>query len=365
MEPVREMEEGTAITTPDHDARRLWAGLLWATGLGLLCLAVALAVPDLRDVLRRAAHADVLWLIAAVALEVASCLGYAAIVRLVLHRGPARDVRRLAWAEMAFGAVVPLGGAGGLAVGAWAMRAWGIPWSRVANRSAVIFLVTSAVNAAVLALAGLGVLVGLGAARTGLVLGLVPLAAGAGAIAAFALVPWLARSARLERTAPRAALGIARTGAWVADTEALIRGVSPKLAGAVAYLVLDIAALWACLHAVGQAPPILALVAGYQIGYMANLVPIPGAIGVLDGGLLAALVLYGLPAGPTAAGIVLYHGLALWVPSLGGTAGFLALRRSLTRAAPEALAEEPASKPSKPDPAALAPELPGETRVAA
>ena len=57
--------------------------------------------------------------------------------------------RRLAWAEMAFGAVVPVGGAGGLAVGAWAMRAWGFSWSRIVNRSAVIFLLTSAVNGAV------------------------------------------------------------------------------------------------------------------------------------------------------------------------------------------------------------------------
>ncbi len=364
MERVRESGEGTAVATPENDAHRLWSGLLWAAGLGLLCLAVALAVPDLREVLRRAADADIPWVVVAVGLEVASCLGYVAIVRLVLHRGPRRDVRRLAWAEMAFGAVVPLGGAGGLAVGAWAMRAWGIPWSRVANRSAVIFLVTSAVNAAVLALAGLGVLVGLGAARTGLLLGLVPLAVGAGAIAAFAGLPRLARSSRLRRRAPRTAAAIARTGAWVTDTEALIRGASPKLAGAVAYLVLDIAALWACLRAVGQAPPILALVAGYQIGYLANLVPIPGAIGVLDGGLLAALVLYGLPAGPTAAGIVLYHGLALWVPSLGGTAGFLALRRSLTRSAsdaPLALAESPAEA----GPAALCAELPGDSRVAA
>jgi uncharacterized membrane protein YbhN (UPF0104 family) len=353
---AREIE--IEATTPDHDARRLRGGLLWAAGLALLCTAVALAVPDLRDVLRRAARAHAGWLVLAVVLEIGSCLGYVAVVRLVLHRGPARDVRRLAWAEMAFGAVVPLGGAGGLAVGAWAMRAWGIGWERVANRSAVIFLLTSAVNTAVLALSGLGVLVGLGAARTGLVLGLVPLASGAGAIAAFALLPRLAKSARLQRNAPRAAAAVARTGVWVSDTLALVRGASPKLAGAVAYLLLDIAALWACLRAVGQAPPILALVAGYQIGYLSNLVPIPGAIGVLDGGLLAALVLYGLPAAPTAAGIVIYHALALWVPSLGGTVGFLRLRRSLTRTAPNASnGDEPAAE--------LRPELPGETPLAA
>jgi uncharacterized protein (TIRG00374 family) len=108
-----------------------------------------------------------------------------------------------------------------------------------------------------------------------------------------------------------------------------------RLLGAVAYLMLDIAALWACLRAVGEAPPILALVAGYQIGYLSNLIPIPGAIGVLDGGLLGALVLYGLPAAPTATAVILYHAVALWLPTAGGTAGFVALRKALTARAAE------------------------------
>ena len=59
------------------------------------------------------------------------------------------------------------------------------------------------------------------------------------------------------------------------------------------------AVLWACLRAVGISAPLLALMIGYQLGYLANLVPIPGGVGILDGGLLAALVLYGLPAAPT------------------------------------------------------------------
>lgn len=72
---------------------------------------------------------------------------------------------------MAFGAAVPLGAAGGLAVGVWAMRAWGMGWSRIANRSAVILLVTTAVNLIVLALAGIGLTAGLGGANS-LALGL-------------------------------------------------------------------------------------------------------------------------------------------------------------------------------------------------
>jgi uncharacterized membrane protein YbhN (UPF0104 family) len=326
---VREPAQGVG-DAPARDARRLRNGLLWSAGLGLLAVAVALAVPDLRHVLSRATHAQASWLIAAALLEIASCLGYVAIVRLVLHRGPVREVRRLAWAEMAFGAVVPLGGAGGLAVGAWAMRAWGIPWSRVANRSAVIFLLTSAVNVAVLGLAGLGIVLGVGSVHTGLQYGLVAAVVGLGALAAFALLPWLTRNAPPWLAARRGFAASERLAAWVHDTLNVVGGRNWRLLGALAYLLLDIAALWACFEAVGQSPPIVALIAGYQIGYLANLVPIPGAIGVLDGGLLAALHLYGLPLAPAATAIILYHTLALWLPALGGTVGFVALRRSLT-----------------------------------
>ncbi len=50
---------------------------------------------------------------------------------------------------------------------------------------------------------------------------------------------------------------------------------------------------------------------------------------MLEGGLLGALLLYGLPAGPTAAAVVIYHAIALWVPALGGTIGFARLRRTM------------------------------------
>jgi uncharacterized membrane protein YbhN (UPF0104 family) len=123
---------------------------------------------------------------------------------------------------------------------------------------------------------------------------------------------------------------IERLATWVTDTEDVLTKPDRRLVGALAYLLADIAALYMCLRAVGQSPSIFALIAGYQIGYLANLVPIPGAIGVLEGGLLGALVLYGLPAAPTAAAVLLYHAIALWLPALGGSVGFVALRRSLT-----------------------------------
>ena len=324
--------ETDPANTPDRDAHRLRNGLIWTGALALLLLGIGLAVPDLRGILSRAADAKVGWLVLGVMLEIASCLGYVAVVRLVLHRAPAREARRLAWAEMAFGAVVPVGGAGGLAVGAWAMRAWGAAWSRVVNRSMVIFLLTSAVNAAVLGLAGLGVWLGLGSSRTGVTYGLIPAVPAIAGLAFFVALPRFSDrlpTRRMRRVGP----ATDRLAGWIRDTEAIAFRPNLRAAGAIGYLLFDIAVLWACLHAVGVSAPILAVVVAYQIGYLANLIPIPGGLGVLEGGLLAALVLYGLPAAPTAAAVVLYHAIALWIPTLGGTYGFARLRQSVSRQA--------------------------------
>jgi uncharacterized membrane protein YbhN (UPF0104 family) len=317
--------------SPERDARRLRRGIAWTAALLVLLVGIALAIPDLREDLTRVTHAEPGWIALAVVLEVASCIGYVVTLRLVLPRGPRREVRWLAWAEMAFGAVVPVGGAGGLAVGAWAMRAWGIPWSRIANRSAVIFLLTSGINGTVLVLSGIGIALGLGAPHEGIEYGLVPATATLAGLGFFIALPIVFRRDNGgEVGRGRISSALRRAATWVADAVELVRRPSWRLLGSVGYLLFDVAVLWACLRAVGISPPLLAIVTGYQIGYLANVVPIPGGIGVLEGGLLGALLLYGLPAAPTAAAVVLYHAIALWVPVLGGTIGFGRLRNTLT-----------------------------------
>jgi uncharacterized membrane protein YbhN (UPF0104 family) len=296
-------------------------------------LAIGLAVPDLRGVLDRVASAEPVWVALAIGLEIASCVGYVVFVRLVLWRGPAREVRRLAWAEMAFGAVVPVGGAGGLAVGAWALRAWGVSWSVIANRSAIIFLLTSAVNAGVLALGALGLLIGLGATGLSAWLAIVPAVVAIGMLALFILLPRWINSPAGQARSGKLAGALRSVASWVNATEAVAFRPNWRLLGAIGYLLFDIAVLWSCLRAFDAHPAVLAVVVGYQVGYLSNLLPIPGGVGVLEGGLLGALLLYGLPAAPTAAAVILYHAIALWVPTLGGTIGFARLRGAVAERA--------------------------------
>jgi Lysylphosphatidylglycerol synthase TM region len=107
-----------------------------------------------------------------------------------------------------------------------------------------------------------------------------------------------------------------------------------RVGAAIGYLGFDIAVLWASLRALGYAPAIGAMVVAYLVGYLANWMPIPGGLGVLDGGLAGALVLYGMPPGVAAAGVLVYHAIALWVPSVGALIAYALLRRRLVQASP-------------------------------
>ena len=86
--------------------------------------------------------------------------------------------------------------------------------------------------------------------------------------------------------------------------------------------------LVACFAAVGSVPPLATIVLAYQVGYMSNLIPVPGNIGVLDASLVGMFVLYGVSATTATAATVVYHGIALWIPAMWGTIAFLVLQRS-------------------------------------
>jgi hypothetical protein len=62
-------------------------------------------------------------------------------------------------------------------------------------------------------------------------------------------------------------------------------------------------------------------VMGYLVGSLAGALPIPAGLGVLEGGLIGALVLYGAPAAPAAAAVLLYRGISLSVPIALGAFG--------------------------------------------
>lgn len=275
-------DEPTAVAVlPDR--RRLALRLALVAGvLAALTFAIA-SLPGLGEVRDRLSDAAPGWLLAAGALQTASCLAFVAVFRGVFcRRLPWRLSYAIGMAAQGTNVLLPSGGTGGLALAAWALRRTGMPAERLARRTVAFYVLTSAVNFATAALAG-----------------------------------------------SLLALGI--------------------LAGAIGFMVLDVAALGAAFWAIGTLPPVGVLLLAYVIGQLGGLVPVPGGVGGTDGGLIAALVLYGTPLGAAAAAVLAYRAFQLGLPVLFGALAIVRLPAVLQRA-PEVggLCPTPAPAPSAP-----------------
>jgi uncharacterized membrane protein YbhN (UPF0104 family) len=288
--------------------------------------AVVAAVPDLRPVVRDIEDINPALVAAAVVLELASCLSFVVIFRLFFAPIPAPAAREMAWSQMGSGALLPGGGVGSLAVGGWLLHLAGMPTRQIVRRSSGLFFLTSAINVIVLGAGGLVLLLGIGGGphdvlRTG-----VPVAV---AVAAVIVVLGLPRAMRRVSGRFPAPAFLEDIGTGIpAARDALLRP-NWRLLGALGYLVFDIAVLWTTLAAMGPAPPVAALAVAYLAGYLPNVLPIPGGVGILDAGLVGALGLYGLPLPHAAAAVLVYHAVAFWVPTLGGMLAYTRLRPRL------------------------------------
>ena len=318
-----------------HIARRTIIVML----LSAVIASLLLAVPGLQGVARQIASLNAAWVVAAVVLEFGSCVAFVVIFRLFFDEVPVGPARELAWTEQGAGALLPGGGAGALAVGGWLLQRQGVSRRRVIERSSALFFLTSATNVA--ALVGAGALLAAGVVsgpgdlvRTG-----IPIVGGLIAASAVLLIPILTRHSSHRGRA-----------SWFADLVDGIDGArhallsaSWRLIGAVGYLVLDIAALGASFAATGHPVAVAPLVLGYLIGYLANLIPVPGGFGVLEGGLAGMLIAYGAPATQATAAVIVYHAIAFWIPSLGGVAGYSLLQRRQPRPAVAIASPSPTS----------------------
>ena len=296
--------------------------------LSAAILSLVFAVPPLRRVATHIEHLQMGWVVAAIALELASCLGFVVVFRLFFDGVAPGLARELAWTEEGSGALLPGGGVGALAIGGWFLRRTGMSARAIVDRSSALFFLTSAVNVAALVGGGMLLAADPGAGRHGVLLTAMPVIGGLTAAGAVLAVPYLLRRS------PRRHWPV-----WLVDLSAGIerarRSLAPpswRLLGALAYLGFDIAALGASFAAVGHPLGAAPLALGYLIGYLANLIPIPGGFGVLEGGLAGTLIAYGAPATQATAAVVVYHAVAFWIPSLGGLMGYLLLRRRLDRA---------------------------------
>ena len=307
--------------------RSLRNGFITLILAGALVVGLLLAVPGLKGVATTVSHMKAGWVAVAILLEVLSCACYVVAFLQVFERAPFRVGARIALSEEAFGAAVSLGGVGSLAVGGWLMVERGAPAGRTAERSAVLFLYTSAINVITLILAGLGLFFGL-AGPSNPLLSVLPAAVGAVVLALFLLLPrYVDRIVRRVRPG-RLHMFLTETAVSVRDVERLIFHPDWRILGAIGYLWFDIAVLFACFAAAGHSVPLAPVVLAYQIGYLSNFIPVPGGIGVLDGSLIGLLVIYGVGGTVATAATLVYHAISLWVPAVWGTIAFFVLQKT-------------------------------------
>jgi uncharacterized membrane protein YbhN (UPF0104 family) len=308
--------------------RSLKHGLISLVILVAVVTGLLLAVPGLHGVADAVSDMRPGWLVVGVVLEILSCVGYVIAFLQVFDRAPLRFGARVALSELAFGAAVSLGGVGSIAVGAWLLVERGGDPRRVAERSAVLFLLTSAVNVITLVVVGLGLFTGLLPGPSNPLLSIVPAGIGAAVLVFFLALPKLTVRLAAKRSPGRVTTLLCETANTIRLTRQVLLTPDWRLIGAFAFLWCDIGVLAACFAAAGVRPGLAPLVLAYQIGYLSNVVPIPGNIGVLDGSLVGMFALYGVNVTAATAATVVYHAIALWIPAMWGTIAFLILRRT-------------------------------------
>jgi uncharacterized membrane protein YbhN (UPF0104 family) len=328
------------LAVPEELSRRtLRKRLLILTGLVLAVVAIVTLLPGLAGLRSRLSGARPGWLVLGVGLKVLSGLGYVAIFRMVFcRRMDWRVSTQIGLSELGANALLPTGGAGGLALGAWALKRGGMPTSEVARRTAAFFLLTSVANVAGVIVIGAGLAAGAFAGESNPALTVLP-----AAIAMLSVLGALlaGRSAAgLHRRMQRSEAGGGSPGFALKTLIAVADGVNEAvallreanawlIAGMVAYLAFDVMIVWATFHAFGAAPPLAIVWMAYLIGELGGLIPVPGGIGGVDAGLVGAFVLYNVPITAAASAVLAYRAIALWVPAVLGTGAFVLLRRTL------------------------------------
>jgi putative heme transporter len=349
-------EAAPPVTTIDDNAEPSFfqdPRRLVMTGLIVLLMfgAIYVALPNvigLQDAIDKFGDGEWQWFVVAVGFNVLAFGAYVALFRGVIGENLVhldwRESYQITMAGLAASRLLSAGGAGGVVLSYWALRKAGMKRSEAARRMVAFLVVLYSFY--VLAVIVFGVLL-----RTGMLPGEAPVsvtivpAAIAGGIAIvvilISLIPgdlqgrftfsgdsrFLQLIAKLSAvpatiaTGTRTAFGFIRTP----------RKGGLAVAGAVGFWAANIGILWASFMAFDESVPLGVIVMGFFVGMAANLAPDPAGVGAVDGGLIGAFVIFGLPASTVIAAVLIYRLIAFWLPLPPGIVAFLQLRKTVAR----------------------------------
>jgi uncharacterized membrane protein YbhN (UPF0104 family) len=310
-------------------SRRLRNSIISLAVFFAIVAGLLLGVPGLRAAGEKITDAKPEWVAVGVGFEMLSCASYVVLFGLVFGRLGRSLSSRLSLAELAVNSVVSASGLGGIALGAWVLRSKGISVERIAKRSVLLFVLTSAVNVVAVVVIGVPMWLGLLPGSRNPLLTLLPAGAALATIAGtLAAAGWARRAAaRRHKEHGRTVVALVAVGGGIGDAVQMIRRHDWRLLGGVGYCLWDVACLFACIAAYGQTPTFWAVAMAYLVGMLANSIPIPGGFFAVEGGLVGMLLLFGArPGSMVLAAVVTYRAISLWIPALIGTAAFMSLR---------------------------------------
>ena len=85
----------------------------------------------------------------------------------------------------------------------------------------------------------------------------------------------------------------------------------------------DICVLWAMFHAFGSPPPFTVIWMAYFVGTLGNLLPLPGGLGGVEGGMIGAFAAFGVDFNLAVLAVLSYRGDLLLAAHAPGRRGLL------------------------------------------
>jgi len=327
--------------------RQIVASVLFIlSGVGFLYF----VLPKLAGVgttVHRIERGDTWWIAIGVLLELLSFAGYVVLFRAVFVRGHGRigwrESYQITMAGLVATRLFAAAGAGGVALTAWALRRSGMEPRIVACRMVAFIVLLYVIYAGSLLIDGIGLGTGLFPGGGSFAITIIPaiVAAVLFAVAgAMALLPgdferrlgrWASGSGRAAHWVARAATVPALAATGVRTAIDLIRARDLGVLGALAWWGFDISVLWAMFHAFGSPPPFTVIWMAYFIGMLGNLLPLPGGLGGVEGGMIGALAAFGVDFNLAVLAVLSYRGISFWLPTLPGGVAYLQLRRTVAR----------------------------------
>jgi uncharacterized protein (TIRG00374 family) len=332
----------------DISARNL-AGFTVFVVLAIVALYFLLPqVAGLEETWRRLEDGSPIWLGLAVVFTVGMFGGYVLLFQGVFARAAEgrltlRESYQVCMAGLAATRLFSAGGAGGIVLTAWAMRGAGLRRRVVADKTISFLVLTYLVYTTSLVVFGYGLRFGVFPGPDPFTMTVIPatlalIATVLGLSIAFVptdferrLQALALRHGRTGRLAQRLATLPATASSGIRDALHHLRSKDPALLGAVVFWACQIAVLWACFKAFGDAPPLAVLVLGFFIGMLGNLLPLPGGIGGVDGGMIGAFAAFNVDTGLAVVAVLAYRAFTFWLPTVPGVIAYLQLRKTVER----------------------------------